>query len=95
MVEHSKPLPDIYLMACRQLGVNPSCAAAVEDSPNGIRSARAAGMLAVMVPDLIQPGPELEGQVDLKFESLTELQRYLEEVQNWDGKPQMAEKGRV
>ncbi|HJA30707.1 MAG TPA: HAD family phosphatase [Candidatus Eisenbergiella pullicola] len=95
MVEHSKPLPDIYLMACRQLGVNPSCAAAVEDSPNGIRSARAAGMLAVMVPDLIQPGPELEGQFDLKFESLTELQRYLEEVQNWDGKPQMAEKGRV
>ena len=49
MVEHSKPLPDIYQKACATLGVECHEAVAVEDSPNGIRSAHAAGMFAVMV----------------------------------------------
>lgn len=53
MVEHSKPQPDIYLKACQLLDVEPGNAAAIEDSPNGIRSAYAAGMLPVMVPDLV------------------------------------------
>lgn len=79
MVEHSKPQPDIYLKACSALGVNPKEAAAVEDSPNGIRSAAAAGMLTVMVPDMVQPTPELEALYDLKFDSLSGLQKYLEE----------------
>ncbi len=42
MVEHSKPLPDIYLKACELLGVKPENAIAIEDSLNGIRSAAAA-----------------------------------------------------
>ena len=78
LVEHSKPLPDIYLMACRRLGVDPTRAAAVEDSPNGVRAARAAGMLTVMVPDLVLPDPELEGLYDLKFDSLEGFQGWLE-----------------
>ena len=61
MVEHSKPLPDIYLKACELLGVKPENAIAIEDSPNGIRSAAAAGMLPVMVPDMVEPTPEIEG----------------------------------
>ena len=60
MVEHSKPLPDIYLMACRELGVKPKEAYAIEDSPNGIRSAHAAGMRPLMVPDMIAPDEEME-----------------------------------
>ena len=60
MVEHSKPLPDIYLMACRELGVKPKEAYAIEDSPNGIRSAHAAGMRPLMVPDMIVPDGEME-----------------------------------
>ncbi|MCQ2592169.1 MAG: HAD family phosphatase [Treponema sp.] len=60
MVEHSKPNPDIYLLACKTLGVEPKDCIAVEDSPNGIRSAFAAGMLPVMVPDKIQPDEEMK-----------------------------------
>ncbi|MBQ7840798.1 MAG: HAD family phosphatase [Lachnospiraceae bacterium] len=80
MVEHSKPDPDIYLKACRALEVNPDQAMAVEDSPNGIRAAAAAGMVTVMVPDLIPATPELEKLFDMKFDSLVELRKYFESV---------------
>ena len=60
MVEHSKPDPEIYLMACRSLGLGPQDCVAVEDSPNGIRSAAKAGLKVIMVPDKIAPTPELE-----------------------------------
>ena len=60
MVEHSKPDPEIYLMACRSLGLEPDVCVAVEDSPNGIRSAAAAGLKVIMVPDKVSPTPELE-----------------------------------
>ena len=59
MVEHSKPLPDIYLIACRELGVQPEETYAIEDSPNGIRSAYAAGMKTLMVPDMLKPDEEM------------------------------------
>lgn len=55
MVEHGKPAPDIYLYACAQLGKSPERCLALEDSPNGVRSANAAGCGAVMVPDLTEP----------------------------------------
>jgi HAD superfamily hydrolase (TIGR01509 family) len=45
-----KPAPDIYLLACERLGVTPSSAVAVEDSPTGVRAARAAGMTCIGVP---------------------------------------------
>lgn len=79
MVEHSKPMPDIYLLACEKLGVKPEETYAIEDSPNGIKSAYAAGMKAVMVPDLIQPDEEMRKLSFRIFEDLTEVQRYLEE----------------
>lgn len=53
MVEHSKPRPDIYLLACRELGASPEESVCVEDSPNGLRAGHAAGMITVMIPDLI------------------------------------------
>ncbi|MDO4332755.1 MAG: HAD family phosphatase [Eubacteriales bacterium] len=83
MVEHSKPQPDIYWKACDALGVKPQNAAAVEDSPNGIRSAAAAGMVAIMVPDMVEPTPELEALIDLKFSSLTDLREYFT-VHGWN-----------
>ena len=60
MLEKSKPDPDIYLKAAAALGVSPAVCMALEDSPNGIRSAHAAGMRAVMVPDLFEPDAELQ-----------------------------------
>lgn len=79
MVEHSKPKPDIYLLACEQLGVKPENAIAIEDSPNGIRSAYAAGLKAVMVPDMIAPSPEIEALLYRKFDSLLGVRAMLAE----------------
>ena len=51
-VEHPKPAPDIYLASCRALGAAPERAVALEDSPTGVASARAAGLYVVGVPSL-------------------------------------------
>ncbi|MCQ2590684.1 MAG: HAD family phosphatase [Treponema sp.] len=59
MVTHSKPEPDIYIKACKSLGVKPEECIAIEDSPNGIKSGYAAGLKTIMVPDKIQPFDEL------------------------------------
>jgi HAD superfamily hydrolase (TIGR01509 family) len=50
-VERGKPAPDVYLEAARRLGVDPGRCAAVEDSSNGIRSAHAAGMAVIAIPN--------------------------------------------
>ena len=50
-VAHGKPAPDVYLEACRRLGVSPARSIAVEDSSNGLRSASAAGMAVIAVPN--------------------------------------------
>jgi len=79
-VKQSKPHPEIYQMACRDLGVDPARTLAVEDSRNGILSAHGAGMLPVMIPDLIPPTPELEELLFRRFASLLELRDYLATV---------------
>ncbi len=60
MVTKGKPDPEIYMTACRMLDLPPTQCMALEDSPNGIRSAHAAGCQAVMVPDLSQPEEDLQ-----------------------------------
>lgn len=77
MVENSKPQPDIYLLACRELGVRPEEAYAIEDSPNGIRSAHAAGMRPLMVPDMIAPDEEMMRLSFRIFDDLTQVLEYL------------------
>ncbi len=73
MVEHSKPDPDIYLKACKALGVEPSKAIAVEDSINGIVSAGRAGMYPVMVIDLIQPNDITEQYAKQVYENIKSI----------------------
>ena len=46
-----KPAPDVYLEAAHRLGVDPTRCAAVEDSENGIRSAKSAGMRVIAIPN--------------------------------------------
>lgn len=58
-VEHPKPHPEPYLLAAQRLGVEPGDCIAVEDSYSGVRSATAAGIATVMVPDLLPPTEEL------------------------------------
>lgn len=50
-VERGKPAPDVYLAAARGLGVEAAGCVAVEDSSNGLRSAAAAGMTVIAVPN--------------------------------------------
>lgn len=58
-VARSKPAPDIFLAAAEKLRTKPEHCMVLEDSPNGLRAARAAGCIPVMVPDLTPPTPEL------------------------------------
>ncbi|HYC65319.1 MAG TPA: HAD family phosphatase, partial [Reyranellaceae bacterium] len=58
-VERGKPHPDLYLEAARRLGVDPRNCIAFEDSNVGIRAASAAGAMPIMVPDVVQPTPEV------------------------------------
>lgn len=80
MVENGKPAPDIYVKACEELGVEPGRAMAVEDSFNGIRSAHAAGLYTVMVPDQLPPTEKILTMVDKKCDSLMELQEQLPQI---------------
>lgn len=77
MVEHSKPNPEIYLMACKSIGMNPEDCVAVEDSLNGIRSAYAAGLKPVMVIDKVQPTEEIRKMCCNIFDSLDGLKTVL------------------
>jgi HAD superfamily hydrolase (TIGR01509 family) len=58
-VSRGKPDPEPYLAAGRALGCPPGDCWAIEDSDNGVRSAHAAGMFVVQVPDLVPPSPSL------------------------------------
>jgi sugar-phosphatase len=68
-----KPAPDVYLTAARRLGVAPVSCLAVEDSLNGLASARAAGMICVAVPDPLLAADPRYRAADLVLRSLTDL----------------------
>jgi HAD superfamily hydrolase (TIGR01509 family) len=73
-VARGKPAPDVYLEAARRLGVDPSRSVAVEDSHNGIRSAKAAGMRVFVVPNPhFPPGDDALELADVVLGSLGEL----------------------
>lgn len=77
MVEHGKPAPDIYLYACGELGEAPGRCLALEDSPNGVRSAYSAGCGVVMVPDLTEPTEEDRKYIIGAAADLEEVIKYL------------------
>lgn len=79
MVKQGKPAPDVYLYACEQADRKPSECIAVEDSPNGVKSAAAAGCRVIMVPDLSRPNEELEKLIERTVESLDELRMLVNE----------------
>ena len=73
-VGRGKPAPDVYLEAARRLGVAAVRCAAIEDSHNGIRSAHAAGMRVVAIPNReFPPHAEALGLADVVLDSLEEL----------------------
>jgi HAD superfamily hydrolase (TIGR01509 family) len=73
-VARGKPAPDVYLEAAARLAVPPERCAAVEDSANGLRSAAAAGMWVVAVPNRRYPPPaELVQAADLALTEVRQL----------------------
>jgi HAD superfamily hydrolase (TIGR01509 family) len=75
-VARGKPAPDVYLEAARRVGVEPARCAAIEDSHGGIRSAKAAGMRVVAVPNpTYPPDEESLSLADVTLASLAELSR--------------------
>ncbi len=72
-VAHSKPDPEIYVKACASIGIAADSCIAVEDSPNGVKSAYSAGMRVIMVPDQIQPADEIRRMCVRVAASLDEI----------------------
>jgi HAD superfamily hydrolase (TIGR01509 family) len=74
-VPRGKPAPDVYLEAARRLGVDARRCAAVEDSHNGILSARAAKMRVIAIPNrAFPPGDDALGAADVVLQSIRELE---------------------
>lgn len=84
MVKHSKPHPEIYQLACSQMGTLPEKTIAIEDSPNGIRSAWEAGLKTIMVPDMIQPDSAVKAMLYGCYPSLLEVKEFLEKRRKSD-----------
>jgi HAD superfamily hydrolase (TIGR01509 family) len=73
-VERGKPEPDVYLEAARRLRVEPGACLVVEDSLNGVKAAKAAGMTCVLVPNrTIPPAPGAVELADVVLERLADL----------------------
>ena len=77
-VKISKPNPEIYLLACEAMGTEPEKAIAIEDSYNGVRAAKAAGMQCIMVPDIIPADDEMRSLTDAICGDLLEVKETLE-----------------
>lgn len=73
-VAHGKPAPDVYLEAAARLRVAPGRCLVVEDSYNGVRAARAAGMTVVLIPNhSIPPAPGTAELADVVLDRLADL----------------------
>jgi HAD superfamily hydrolase (TIGR01509 family) len=74
-VPRGKPAPDVYLEAVRRLGAAAERCAAIEDSHSGMRSAKAAGMRVVAIPNpSFPPDEEALAEADVVLDSIRELE---------------------
>jgi len=83
-VARIKPDPDLYLAALAALGVLPGEAVALEDSPTGVKAAKAAGLRAVAVPNALTRQLRIEGE-DVRLDSLASfpLADLLKQLGDW------------
>jgi HAD superfamily hydrolase (TIGR01509 family) len=72
-VAQGKPAPEIFLRASERLGVVPEDCVVLEDSEVGVRAAAAAGMIPVMVPDLVEPSPAADELAAAVVPSLSDV----------------------
>ena len=76
-ITKSKPDPEIYLKTCQALDISPKAAFGIEDSYNGVRSASAAGLKTIMVPDLLPANEEMQEKAEVVLPDLFEVIAYL------------------
>lgn len=77
-VKRSKPAPDIFLKAAKVLGADRESTLVIEDSPYGIQAAHAAGLRAVMVPDLLPATEETRRLTERVLPDLFAVKQYIE-----------------
>lgn len=75
-VANSKPNPEVYLKVASALSMNPAHCLALEDSSNGVKSALAAKMIVIQIPDLIQPDEALLKMGHIVLDSLFDVASY-------------------
>ena len=73
-IVHGKPAPDLFLQAAAGLGVDPGLCLVVEDSPNGVLAAHAAGTRIFLIPDRIEPTPEITAMCDAVLDTLLDVE---------------------
>lgn len=78
-VKFGKPNPEIFLTACKKLGVTPEEAVVLEDSESGIQAAYSGEIDVICVPDMKYPGPDFENKPVKIVESLLDVIDWLEE----------------
>ena len=76
-VQNTKPSPEIYQKAVKDLNLLPENCLAIEDSLNGIKSGTSAGLKVIMVPDQVKPNEQIKSLVWKIFDSLEELKSIL------------------
>lgn len=76
-VKNGKPHPEVFLTAAQRIGIAPDECVAFEDSINGIKSAFAANMTTVMVPDFLQPTEEIKPKIGFLCKSLDEAIEFI------------------
>jgi HAD superfamily hydrolase (TIGR01509 family) len=86
-VERGKPAPDIYLKAARRMNVDPAACLALEDSPNGVRAALAAGMRVIQIPALVQPDEQIRALGHTVLVDLHEVITHLKGQSAGTGQP--------
>lgn len=79
MIGNTKPHPEIYLKACEMIKTPPGDCLALEDAPAGIRSAHAAGLNVIAVPDLVQPDEEILALTCKRLDTLHDVIPLLKE----------------
>ncbi len=77
MVKLGKPAPDLFLKAAELLCANADECLVLEDSPAGILAAEAAGMKAIMIPDMVPPSGEIRSKCMKVYDSLLDVRDYI------------------
>lgn len=78
-VRQGKPRPDIYLLAANKLGVSPSDCLVLEDAPNGVKAAKAAGMMVFAIPGRATKNGDFK-EATRKLVSLRDVFPYLQSI---------------